>query len=379
MTDSLIPDSDRRFADPDRFFGSSIRVTDSFFKPLELTNELTDNLSKNEEIEFDNLLAQNNIDKPESSEVKQKPQLNLINRLLNQKWYTLIKIIVQNEYTFQSLALIDSGDDLNCINERLVPIKYFDKTTQILNKADGSKLCIHYKLSNAAICNNGIRLELPFIMVKGLNQAVILGTPFISMLYPIVIDHTGLESTIEGIKVKFELIDKPRIKEINNVKQNIQNEKNFLYQLKAEIKYKTIEEHLLLPEIKTKIEDIKHEIEKEICSELPTAFWNRQKHIVSLPYEEGFSETKIPTKVRRIQMNSRMLEICHKEIKSLLEKRLIRPSSSPWSCVAFYVENNAEKERGVPRLVINYKPLNKVLKWIRYPIHYKNSSQNSSF
>ena len=28
-------------------------------------------------------------------------------------------------------------------------------------------------------------------------------------------------------------------------------------------------------------------------------------------------------------------------------------------------------ERGVPRLVINYKPLNKALQWIRYPIPNK--------
>ena len=33
-------------------------------------------------------------------------------------------------------------------------------------------------------------------------------------------------------------------------------------------------------------------------------------------------------------------------------------------------------ERGVPRLVINYKPLNKVLKWIRYPIPNKRDLLN---
>jgi len=31
----------------------------------------------------------------------------------------------------------------------------------------------------------------------------------------------------------------------------------------------------------------------------------------------------------------------------------------------------SEMERGAPRLVINYKPLNKVLKWIRYPLSNK--------
>nr|KYP56455.1 polyprotein [Cajanus cajan] len=53
------------------------------------------------------------------------------------------------------------------------------------------------------------------------------------------------------------------------------------------------------------------------------------------------------------------------------EKGLIRNSKSPWSCLAFYVMNAAEQERGAPRLVINYKPLNKVLKWIRYPLPNK--------
>ena len=67
-------------------------------------------------------------------------------------------------------------------------------------------------------------------------------------------------------------------------------------------------------------------------------------------------------------MNSEYLELCKNEINSLIEKKLIRSSKSAWSCTAFYVNKHAKKERGKPRLVINYKPLNKVLKWIRYPI-----------
>ena len=84
----------------------------------------------------------------------------------------------------------------------------------------------------------------------------------------------------------------------------------------------------------------------------------------------------IPTKARPIQMNERHLEFCRKEINDLLSKGLIRKSLSPWSCSAFYVENAAELERGVPRLVSNYKPLNKVLRWIRYPIPNKRDLLN---
>ncbi|RDY04189.1 Enzymatic polyprotein, partial [Mucuna pruriens] len=60
-----------------------------------------------------------------------------------------------------------------------------------------------------------------------------------------------------------------------------------------------------------------------------------------------------------------MLQYCQKEIKDLLDKGLIRKSKSPWSCAAFYVNKQAELERGTPRLVINYKPLNQALQWIR--------------
>jgi len=70
-------------------------------------------------------------------------------------------------------------------------------------------------------------------------------------------------------------------------------------------------------------------------------------------------------------MSLELQEHCKKEIKDLLDKNLIRASKSPWSCSAFYVMNAAELERGSPRLVINYKPLNKVLEWIRYPIPNK--------
>lgn len=92
-----------------------------------------------------------------------------------------------------------------------------------------------------------------------------------------------------------------------------------------------------------------------------------QTHSYS-PLRKKKSEKTIPTKARPIKMNKELLEFCKKQIHALLEKGLIRSSKSPWSC--------AEKERGVPRLVINYKPLNKVLQWIRYPIPNKRDLLN---
>jgi hypothetical protein len=84
-------------------------------------------------------------------------------------------------------------------------------------------------------------------------------------------------------------------------------------------------------------------------------------------------------------MNVELKQHCRLEIQDLEFKGLIQKSRSPWSCVAFYVNKNSEIERGALRLVINYKPLNKALKWIRYPIlnkkkiYYKNCIMLSYF
>jgi hypothetical protein len=72
-------------------------------------------------------------------------------------------------------------------------------------------------------------------------------------------------------------------------------------------------------------------------------------------------------------MNVDLEQHCRLEIQDLKSKGLIQKSRSPWSCAAFYVNKNSEIERGTPRLVINYKPLNSALKWIRYPIPNKKN------
>ena len=75
-------------------------------------------------------------------------------------------------------------------------------------------------------------------------------------------------------------------------------------------------------------------------------------------------------------MSQELMDTCKEEIKDLLKKGIIRNSRSSWSCPAFYVQKNAEIARGVPRLVINYKPLDKVLEWIRYSIPNKRDLVN---
>ena len=142
--------------------------------------------------------------------------------------------------------------------------------------------------------------------------------------------------------------------------------------LKQEVRYKKIVEQLSNKLLQSKINNFHKILINDICSNIPNAFWHRKKHIVNLPYDKDFNEKNIYSKARPIQKNAETIEFCKKEIHDLLGKKLIRNSKSPWSYAAFYVQKNAKIERRAPCLVINYKPLNKVLEWIRYPIPNKN-------
>jgi hypothetical protein len=55
--------------------------------------------------------------------------ISLINKVVPPKWYAKVHIIVAQDYAFDVIALIDSGTDLNCIQEGLIPSKYFEKST----------------------------------------------------------------------------------------------------------------------------------------------------------------------------------------------------------------------------------------------------------
>ena len=65
-------------------------------------------------------------------------------------------------------------------------------------------------------------------------------------------------------------------------------------------------------------------------------------------------------------MNVELLQYCHEEIQELLQKKKRKD---------LYDQVN-HPEQGVPRLVINYKPLNSILEWIRYRMPNKKDLIN---
>ncbi|KAG5573015.1 hypothetical protein H5410_062781 [Solanum commersonii] len=109
---------------------------------------------------------------------------------------------------------------------------------------------------------------------------------------------------------------------ISDLKEEINNLKDDITRLKE--KNVVIEN----PKLQEKIAILKNQFSIDICGDHPNAFWNRKKHVISLPYEDNFIKDNISTKARPCQMNADYLELCKKKIDSLLQKGLIRHSKS---------------------------------------------------
>ncbi|CAL8993770.1 unnamed protein product [Prunus brigantina] len=109
--------------------------------------------------------------------------INLIKHVNFRKWYSKVTIFVKN-FEFNTVALFDSGADLNCIQEGLIPTKYYTKSKESLSTASGKSLQLNYEIPKAHVCQNKICFKTSFVLVKNITDEVILGLPFIALLYP---------------------------------------------------------------------------------------------------------------------------------------------------------------------------------------------------
>ena len=81
----------------------------------------------------------------------------------------------------KEIASTDSGaDNMNCIQERLIPSKYFERLLQA-NEED----LINHKLPNVYICNKGICFEV----INDLSSKVVLRNSFMVLIYPFFRDR----------------------------------------------------------------------------------------------------------------------------------------------------------------------------------------------
>ncbi|CAL5369382.1 unnamed protein product [Camellia sinensis] len=257
--------------------------------------------------------------------------LLLVNHVTFQKWYIKISFMIKPDFIIKdAIALVDSEADMNCIQEGIVPTRYFEKTTQSLTSASGNSLQIRYKIPEAYICNQDPCLPTSFVLVRNLATNIILGTHFLCLLMPIQkIDQTGIYSQLQGKSVIFEFITQPYTKELDQIRDLVTFKQNQINLLQKEVQFLTTEQRLQQPSLQQKIRLIEKEFQTEICNDVPNAFWERKKHTVTLSYEPDFDEKYIPTRARPSQMKKEYIELCKTEITNLLAKKLIRPSHFP--------------------------------------------------
>ena len=103
----------------------------------------------------------------------------------------------------------------------------------------------------------------------------------------------------------------------------------------------------------TLTKDIAEKQLEEVCSENPLdQLKNTNNQEIVILLKNSNDEINIPNK---IPYSIRDVTEFKEECSQLLEKGIIRNSTSPHSAPAFYVENNNEIKRGKRRMVINYK------------------------
>ena len=120
--------------------------------------------------------------------------VNTITKMITQKWHIKIKLFIRPNFSKEFVALVDSGADINCIQEWLIPVTYFETTFQTVVGANTQSLQIKYKLSNVHVCNKNVCFKISLLLVKDMNKEIILGTLFLALLYPFRVDEDGIKT-----------------------------------------------------------------------------------------------------------------------------------------------------------------------------------------
>ena len=106
---------------------------------------------------------------------------------------------------------------MNFLQEELIPFKYHEKSSETLIQANGEKLI--NKIPNAHICHDGIYFETVFALIKDLPSKIILGTPFMALLYPFLVTDKGIKTNVLGKYIFFRFIIPLVLKEKHSSKK----------------------------------------------------------------------------------------------------------------------------------------------------------------
>ncbi|KAK2976061.1 hypothetical protein RJ640_024789 [Escallonia rubra] len=241
-----------------------------------------------------------------------------IDRVVFQKWYVSIKIVISKDFTFEGIALIDSGADLNCIKEGLVPTKYCETTRQALTTANNGRMKINYKISESWVCNDGICLKTHFIVVRGLSQSIILGTHFLSLLNPMTVDDKGIHSKALDHDICFKFINTPQEQIIHSLKKELIFRQNQICFLNEDLKFQKINRSV---EFASKFPD-------EIREKTQLQRFLGSLNYIADFYQDLYKDTKVL--YQRLQKNPQPWTIVHTQA---IRRIKLRAKTLPCLCL----------------------------------------------
>ena len=100
--------------------------------------------------------------------------VNTITKMIRQKWHIKIGIFIKLDFSKNIITLVDSGADINCVQEGLTPTIYSEKTYQGVVSASSKPLAIDFKISNVHICNQNVCYKTSLLLVRDMNKEIIL-------------------------------------------------------------------------------------------------------------------------------------------------------------------------------------------------------------
>ncbi|KAH9763843.1 hypothetical protein KPL70_001312 [Citrus sinensis] len=114
--------------------------------------------------------------------------LFVLKQITTRKYLIKVTLIFSDDFAMDAIALFDTGADLNCIREDIVPKRFHEKTKERLSAANNSKLNVSSKVE-ASVYNDKIEFKISFVLTNDIHHAIILGTPFINLITPYAVNY----------------------------------------------------------------------------------------------------------------------------------------------------------------------------------------------
>ncbi|PKI53740.1 hypothetical protein CRG98_025870 [Punica granatum] len=93
----------------------------------------------------------------DEKEIDQQEALTMVGEITAQRWLIKITLIINHDLKVDATALFETGANENCINEQIIPTRFYEKTTELLSSISDTKLDIRYKLSQVDVEQNRVR------------------------------------------------------------------------------------------------------------------------------------------------------------------------------------------------------------------------------